>query len=234
MKMEWKDCWRLVLSGLLLYLAIHYWSVLADLAEICVGASAPLILGFVLAYMVNIPMTFFERKLKLEQRFPKLGSGAKPLYVLLTLAAVGGVLALVGQLVVPDVHPGQRLGPVPGFRERGRPEQALRTAAPRGPQLAAKHQLGERRETGRPIPHPRGGGHRQLGGQRGGLRVLHHRHLGAGPGVRPLLTAGARHPAGTGTAAAGDLPAAQGPGSRPLCVPDHGRVLPRLHRGALL
>ena len=79
MKMEWKDCRRLVVSGLLLYLAIHYWSVLADLAEICVGASAPLILGFVLAYMVNIPLNFFERKLKLEQRFPKLGAGAKPL-----------------------------------------------------------------------------------------------------------------------------------------------------------
>ena len=38
MKMEWKDCRRLVLSGLLLYLAVHYWSVLAGLAEIC-GAS---------------------------------------------------------------------------------------------------------------------------------------------------------------------------------------------------
>ena len=103
MKMEWKDCRRLVVSGLLLYLAIHYWSVLADLAEICVGASAPLILGFVLAYMVNIPLTFFERKLKLEQRFPKLGSGAKPLYVLLTLAAVGGVLFLVGTLLPQEI-----------------------------------------------------------------------------------------------------------------------------------
>ena len=97
MKMEWKDCRRLVLSGLLLYLAVHYWSVLAGLAEICIGASAPLILGFMLAYMVNIPMTFFEHKLKLEQRFPKLGSGVKPLYVLLTLALttvfVGSMLA---------------------------------------------------------------------------------------------------------------------------------------------
>lgn len=109
MKMEWKDCRRLVVSGLLLYLAIHYWSVLADLAEICVGASAPLILGSVLAYMVNIPLTFFERKLKLEQRFPKLGSGAKPLYVLLTLAAVGGVLFLVGKLVVPELVRSVRL-----------------------------------------------------------------------------------------------------------------------------
>ena len=109
MKMEWKDCRRLVVSGLLLYLAIHYWSVLADLAEICVGASAPLILGFGLAYMVNIPLTFFERKLKLEQRFPKLGAGAKPLYVLLTLAAVGGVLFLVGKLVVPELVRSVRL-----------------------------------------------------------------------------------------------------------------------------
>ena len=96
MKMEWKDCRRLVLSGLLLYLAVHYWSVLAGLAEICIGASAPLILGFMLAYMVNIPMTFFERKLKLEQRFPKLGSGVKPLYVLLTLAAVGSASNTLG------------------------------------------------------------------------------------------------------------------------------------------
>ena len=109
MKMEWKDCRRLVVSGLLLYLAIHYWSVLAGLAEICIGASAPLILGFMLAYMVNIPMTFFEHKLKLEQRFPKLGSGVKPLYVLLTLAAVGSVLFLVGKLVVPELVRSVRL-----------------------------------------------------------------------------------------------------------------------------
>ena len=109
MKMEWKDCRRLVISGLLLYLAVHYWSVLAGLAEICIGASAPLILGFMLAYMVNIPMTFFERKLKLEQRFPKLGSGVKPLYVLLTLVAVGSVLFLVGKLVVPELVRSVRL-----------------------------------------------------------------------------------------------------------------------------
>ena len=59
--------------------------------------------------MVNIPLTFFERKLKLEQRFPKLGAGAKPLYVLLTLAAVGGVLFLVGKLVVPELVRSVRL-----------------------------------------------------------------------------------------------------------------------------
>ena len=42
MKMEWKDCRRLVISGLLLNLAVHSWSVLSGLAEICIGASAPL------------------------------------------------------------------------------------------------------------------------------------------------------------------------------------------------
>ena len=36
MKMEWKDCRRLVLSGLLLYLAVHYWSVLAGLADLVI------------------------------------------------------------------------------------------------------------------------------------------------------------------------------------------------------
>ena len=46
MKMEWKDCRRLVLSGLLLYLAVHYWSVLASLAEIVIGVVLGAVAGF--------------------------------------------------------------------------------------------------------------------------------------------------------------------------------------------
>lgn len=109
MKIEWKYCWRLGLTGLLLYLAIHYWTGLAHLAELCIGASAPLILGFVLAYMVNIPLRFFERKLQLERRFPELGAAANPVYVLLTLAVVVGVFCLVGKLVVPELARSVRL-----------------------------------------------------------------------------------------------------------------------------
>lgn len=103
MKIEWKHCWRLGLSGLLLYLAIHYWPALAHLVTVCIGAASPLILGFVLAYIINIPMRFFEKKLQLEQRFPGLGSGAKPIYVLLTVAVLGAVLYLVAHLVVPEL-----------------------------------------------------------------------------------------------------------------------------------
>lgn len=103
MKIEWKYCWRLGLSGLLLFLAIHYWPSLSHLATLCVGAATPLILGFVLAYMINIPMTFLERKLRLEERSPKLRPVNTPICLLLTFLLLAAVFYLVGHLVVPEL-----------------------------------------------------------------------------------------------------------------------------------
>lgn len=73
MKREWKNYIRLGVTGLLLFLAIHYWDTFSGMVAIMFRASVPLLLGCALAYIANILMTFYERRLWPPQRLPKLG-----------------------------------------------------------------------------------------------------------------------------------------------------------------
>ena len=73
MKQNWKS-W-LPLGGMLfaLYLAIHYWTPFCRLAQLGLQAAAPLLLGAVMAYAVNILMSMLESRL-----FPRGGSLSRP------------------------------------------------------------------------------------------------------------------------------------------------------------
>lgn len=45
----------------MLYLCIHYWSAAAGLFGAVLGAASPLLIGCVIAYIINILMSFYER-----------------------------------------------------------------------------------------------------------------------------------------------------------------------------
>lgn len=195
-----------------------------------------------LAYMVNIPMTFFERKLKLEQRFPKLGSGVKPLYVLLTLAAVGSVLFLVGKLVVPELVRSVRLMYIQvsswaqsldleSVGDLNRlygllPQEVLNWLQNTNWENAVKQAV-------QFLTHGVGGTVNWVVSAVGSvfstivtwaLALVFALYLLLG---RDTLLAQGRRLLDT-------YLASQGSGAGSLCVPDHGRVLPRLHCGTLL
>lgn len=71
------------------------------------GVFYPFILGGAIAFCLNIPMRFFERKLFLERtnrpRGQKLQKAARPVSLVLTLLCLVGVLALVVGVVVPQL-----------------------------------------------------------------------------------------------------------------------------------
>ncbi len=71
------------------------------------GVFYPFILGGAIAFCLNIPMRFFERKLFLErknqQNGQKLQKAARPVSLVLTLLCLVGVLALVVGVVVPQL-----------------------------------------------------------------------------------------------------------------------------------
>ena len=71
MKIEWKSCFRLGVTVFLTFLAIHYWSSLTGFVGALVGAASALILGCVIAYVLNILMSFYEK-----HYFPKSKSEA--------------------------------------------------------------------------------------------------------------------------------------------------------------
>lgn len=103
MKIEWKSCLRLGVTLFLLYLAVTYWSVVANLGSLFFGAIGSLLVGCVIAYILNILTSFYERvyfpnkntKLVLKSRRVVCMLGA-----MITLVAV---VALVIGLVIPEL-----------------------------------------------------------------------------------------------------------------------------------
>lgn len=103
MKIEWKDCLKIGVSIFLLYLCIYYWPGFTGLVSMLLGAALPLLIGCIVAYLVNILMSFYERhyfakskkKIVLLSRRPVCMTGA-----FLTLILV---MALLIRQVIPQL-----------------------------------------------------------------------------------------------------------------------------------
>lgn len=60
MKMEWKSCFKIGTSLFLLYLCVTYWQSAANVAGLVLGAAMPLLIGCIIAYLVNILVSCYE------------------------------------------------------------------------------------------------------------------------------------------------------------------------------
>lgn len=103
MKIEWKTCWKVGVSIFLLYLCIHYWSGFMSFLGALIGAAAPLLIGCVIAYIINIIMSFFER-----HYFPKSTKkfwikSRRPVCMLAAFISLIVVVILLVNLVVPEL-----------------------------------------------------------------------------------------------------------------------------------
>ncbi len=68
MELKWKTCFRAVVTVLVMYVLINYWDNFANVAGGVFSAIIPLIVGCIMAYAVNILMSFYENL------FSKIGS----------------------------------------------------------------------------------------------------------------------------------------------------------------
>lgn len=103
MKLDWKTCFRLGVSAFLLFLCVHNWDGFAHFLQILFGTASPLIVGAVIAYIVNIPMSFYERHLFADSRRPLAVHSRRPLSILLAFLSIAVVVFLVLRLVIPEV-----------------------------------------------------------------------------------------------------------------------------------
>ena len=107
MKVEWKSCARVGLSVFLRFLAIRYWDGLMSLTGALLASGKALILGAVIAYLLNILMGVYERHYPFKGKAAlKLRRAVCIVAALLTFAAV---ILLVVLLVVPELTAAVRL-----------------------------------------------------------------------------------------------------------------------------
>lgn len=102
MELKWKTCLKAALTVAALLFVIHYWDAFADFVGLSIGAAFPLIVGCVIAYIVNIVMSAFERLYPKTKR--KIVTAIKrPLCMLLAYAAVILVVVLVVYMIIPEL-----------------------------------------------------------------------------------------------------------------------------------
>lgn len=103
MKIDWKICFRVGLSIFLLYLCIHYWSAAARLLGLVVRAATPLLIGCMVAYVVNILMSCYERHWFLKAVSGPLAKSRRPACMAGAYLTLVAMIALVIWLIVPKL-----------------------------------------------------------------------------------------------------------------------------------
>lgn len=103
MKLEWKSCFRLGFSIFLLYLCVTYWPAFAGFTGTLLGASVPLLLGCVIAYVINILMRFYERHYFPKTKKSGLIKCRRPVCMLASFLTLAVVVFLFIWVVVPEL-----------------------------------------------------------------------------------------------------------------------------------
>ncbi|MBR5872027.1 MAG: AI-2E family transporter, partial [Oscillospiraceae bacterium] len=99
---EWKTCIKIAVSIFALYLAITYWEKAAGFFGLLISASAPLFIGGIVAYIVNLLMNFYENKLFSKPKNKTAIKIKRPLCMILAFITLVAVFALIIGLVLPQ------------------------------------------------------------------------------------------------------------------------------------
>lgn len=103
MQITWKNCFRLVISLLVLYLCITYSKTVVYLVSLFFKAATPLFIGATLAYVVNIIMSFYERHFFTKSKNKAVNVLRRPVCMALGYLTLVAVLAAVVSLIVPQL-----------------------------------------------------------------------------------------------------------------------------------
>ena len=103
MKIEWKSCFRLGLTVFLTYLAIHYWGSLTGLVRVSFGAAGSLVIGCIIAYVLNILMSFYEKYYFPNSQKAVVVKSKRVVCLVASLLTLVALVALVIGLVLPEL-----------------------------------------------------------------------------------------------------------------------------------
>lgn len=103
MKLTWKTCLRAGITAFLLYLAIHYWGHAERFLSSVFGAAASLLIGAIIAYIVNIPMSVYERHFFPKSQKKIVRKIRRPLCLLASFLSLIAIITAIIWIVVPQL-----------------------------------------------------------------------------------------------------------------------------------
>jgi predicted PurR-regulated permease PerM len=102
-KQEFKKMLGLAGALIVVFLVIHYWENLEGFISVGIGAAAPLLIGCVMAYVINILMEFFEKlydklfKVEVAKKIKRI------VCLILAFLSLVGIITLIINLVLPEL-----------------------------------------------------------------------------------------------------------------------------------
>lgn len=104
MKVEWKQCYRIGISIFILFICMSYWTKVAGFLGLVLSAMSPLIIGFVIAYLLNILMNFFERFYFKKYRNKAIVAKSKrPVCLILSIVTMIGIVGVLVYMIIPEL-----------------------------------------------------------------------------------------------------------------------------------
>lgn len=104
MNIEWKSCFRIGLSALILFLCIHYCDNVIYLLGQIFSAATPLVVGIVIAYILNILMSFYEKHYFTKWSHRKfVEKSRRAVCMVLAILTLIGIVTLIVRLVIPEL-----------------------------------------------------------------------------------------------------------------------------------
>ena len=104
MKLEKKSWIHLIVSAFIIFLGVFYWQTVAGLMSLFFSALSPIIIGFIVAYVLNILMSFYERHYFTKHSDKKIIAKSKRIVCLLSaIITLLAILALLIRLVIPEL-----------------------------------------------------------------------------------------------------------------------------------
>ncbi|MCD7784962.1 MAG: AI-2E family transporter [Oscillospiraceae bacterium] len=102
MKLDWKTCFKAVVSAVILFLIIHFIDSIFAALGIAMNALNQLIVGLIIAYIVNIPTSFYEKHYFPNSEKKTVAKSRRPVCMLLGYLTIILVIVLVLLLVIPQ------------------------------------------------------------------------------------------------------------------------------------
>lgn len=103
MKLDWKTCFRVGISLFVLYLCTLYWLPLTTLAGQCLGAAMPLLIGCVIAYIINILMSFYEQHYFPASVNVNVNKSRRPVCMVAAFVSVLLIVIFLIRMVLPEL-----------------------------------------------------------------------------------------------------------------------------------
>lgn len=102
-KLEWKTVIKIVTGVIAVYLAVHYWPNISGVIGTVFSAATPIVVGGLLAYPLNILMSFYERHYFPKSDKPVVVKSRKAVSLVGAVITILGIISLVIGLIAPQL-----------------------------------------------------------------------------------------------------------------------------------